>query len=415
MKTDLRKLMEREDIDALWILGSATHNSAMSYFTGSVHVSGAYLFWFRDREPVLFCNAMEREEAASTGINTVVTTKYDSVKILEEAGGNQPKAAALMQEMMFKELGLTSGRVSIYGMVELSDILGSLTFLKELLPDIEFIGEGPQSILLETRATKDETEIERIRQMGKVTTSVVGRVASYLKECRVREDEVLLNEGGSPVTVGQVKTMINLWLAEAGVETPEGYIFALGRDAGIPHSAGTPGDEIRLGKTIVFDIYPQEAGGGYFYDFTRTWCLGYAPQDAQKIFEDVKRVYEDILAELEVDRYAPDFQERTCELFEALGHKSIRKDNQLESGYVHSLGHGLGLDVHERPWFRKGSSPQDILAPGSVVAIEPGLYYPEQGMGCRLEDTVWVRPDGKMEILAEYPYDLVLPMKNWQG
>jgi Xaa-Pro aminopeptidase len=46
-----------------------------------------------------------------------------------------------------------------------------------------------------------------------------------------------------------------------------------------------------------------------------------------------------------------------------------------------------------------------------VVTIEPGLYYPERGLGVRLEDTVWMRPDGKAEILADYPLDLVLPMK----
>jgi len=54
---------------------------------------------------------------------------------------------------------------------------------------------------------------------------------------------------------------------------------------------------------------------------------------------------------------------------------------------------------------------EDRLEPGSVVTIEPGLYYPERGMGVRLEDTVWVRPDGEMEILADYPLDLVLPVK----
>jgi Xaa-Pro aminopeptidase len=52
------------------------------------------------------------------------------------------------------------------------------------------------------------------------------------------------------------------------------------------------------------------------------------------------------------------------------------------------------------------------LAPGVVVAVEPGLYYPERGMGLRIEDTYWLRPDGKMEILGDYPYDFVLEMKN---
>lgn len=415
MKTDLPKLMERENIDAIWILGSASHNSAMTYFTGSVHVSGADLIIIKGKEPVLFSNAMEREEAASTGLKTMVTAKYDMVKLLQETNGNHPKAAAIMRKMMFNELGLTKGRVSVYGKVDIGGVLGSLNHLRELMPDLEFIGEGAMSILLEAQATKDDNEIERIRQMGKVTTDVVRQVANYLQGCQVRDDEVLLNDDGEPVTVGQVKKKINLWLAEEGVENPEGCIFAIGRDAGIPHSAGNPEDQIRLGKTIIFDIYPQEAGGGYFFDFTRTWCLGYAPEEEEKLYQDVKSVYEDIMGELVKDQYAPDFQDRTCELFEARGHKTIRQDAQLESGYVHSLGHGLGLNVHERPWFGVGANPEDNLAAGSVVTIEPGLYYPDKGMGCRLEDSVWVRPDGKMEILADYPYDLVLPMKNWKA
>ena len=54
------------------------------------------------------------------------------------------------------------------------------------------------------------------------------------------------------------------------------------------------------------------------------------------------------------------------------------------------------------------------LAPGVIITSEPGLYYPEKGMGFRIEDTLWVRPDGKIEILADYPYDFVLPMKKWK-
>ena len=415
MKNDLTQLMERENIDAIWILGSATHNSAMTYFTGNAHVSSADLILIKGQEPVLFCAAMERDEAASTGLKTINAAKYEFMKLLEETGGDVNLVGAMVLKKMYKELGLTQGRVAVYGKVDLSSKLGVISNLKDQLPDIVFIGEGNKSILLEARATKDEDEIQRIRKMGIITTGVVGKIAAYLQSCEVNADEILLNKNGTPVTVGEVKKKVNLWLAEAGVENPEGTIFAIGGDAGVPHSAGNPEDKICLGKTIIFDIYPQEAGGGYFFDFTRTWCLGYAPESVIKIYQDVKTVYQTILEELELNGWAPDYQDRTCELFEAQGHKTIRQDNQLQSGYVHSLGHGLGLNVHERPWFGKGANPEDKLAPGSVVTIEPGLYYPEKGMGCRLEDTVWVRPDGKMEILAEYPYDLVLPMENWKG
>jgi len=208
-----------------------------------------------------------------------------------------------------------------------------------------------------------------------------------------------------------VKTKINLWLTERGAENPEGTIFAIGRDAGVPHSAGAAKDVLRLGQSIVFDIFPCETGGGYFYDFTRTWCLGYAPDDVQALYDDVYSVYRQIMDELEAGKPCPEFQVRTCDLFEARGHPTIQRDPQTQQGYVHSLGHGLGLDVHERPWFRREVSPIDRLDPGSVVTIEPGLYYPERGMGARIEDTVWVRPDGGMEVLAGYPYDLVIPVK----
>jgi Xaa-Pro aminopeptidase len=56
----------------------------------------------------------------------------------------------------------------------------------------------------------------------------------------------------------------------------------------------------------------------------------------------------------------------------------------------------------------------NILKPGVIITIEPGLYYPDKEMGVRIEDSYWVRPDGAVEILAEYPYDFVLPMKKWK-
>jgi len=415
MKNDLSLIMERENIDALWVMGDASHNPSMTYFTGTAHVSEADLILIRGKEPVIFCNALEREEAASTGFETIVTAKYGFLKILEESQGILVEANAKLCKMMFEELGLTAGRVAVYGKLEIGPILGILKYLEKMLPEIEFIGEGSDSILLEARATKDIHEIERIREMGKTTTGVVRKTAAYLQSCQVNEDEILLQENGQPLTIGAMHIKINYWLAELGVENPLGCIFAIGRDAGVPHSTGTDEDFIRLGKTIIYDIYPQETGGGYFFDFTRTWCLGYAPEAETAMYEDVKAVYQTIMEEMIMDESAVSFQERTCELFEAQGHRTIRQDGQLESGYVHSLGHGLGLDVHERPWFSKRGSENDLLDPGSVVTIEPGLYYPDKGMGCRLEDTVWVRPDGEMEILADYPYDLVLPMKHWNA
>jgi Xaa-Pro aminopeptidase len=217
---------------------------------------------------------------------------------------------------------------------------------------------------------------------------------------------------GQPLTIGDIKSRIDLWLAERGAENPEGVIFSIGRDAAIPHSSGNPSDLLRLGQTIVFDIYPCEKGGGYFYDFTRTWCLGYAPDAVLKLYEDVRSVFNQVMHEFKVDTHCPVYQRRACELFEAQGHPTLLGTPRTEKGYIHSLGHGVGLNIHERPWFGMNATDEDRLIPGAVFTVEPGLYYPEQGMGVRLEDTVMVCPDGKIKALVEYPLDLILPVKE---
>lgn len=410
MKTDIDALMEEEGIDVLLVTGASGHNPPMYYLTGTPSLTHADLVKKRGEEPVLFYNPMERDHAAATGLPIRNLAEYNLQELLKEHGGDLPKATIARYRKMFEDLGIQEGRVAVYGNSEVGRAYAIFRGLEEALPGLEIVGEVGPSILLRAMQTKDEAEVERIRRMGQITVDVVGRVADYLTSHPV-EDEVLMKEDGSPLTIGDVKKCINLWLAESGAENPHDTIFAIGRDAGVPHSNGTPTDPIRLGKTIVLDIFPTEAGGGYHYDFTRTWCLGYAPPEAQSLYNDVFFVYQQVMDELDSGSPCELYQDRTCELFEAQGHPTVGSDPKTEEGYVHSLGHGLGLYVHERPVFGVGATEQDRLDPGVVVTIEPGLYYPERGMGVRLEDTVWVRPDGTIEVLADYPLDLVLPMK----
>ncbi|HTP02752.1 MAG TPA: M24 family metallopeptidase [Anaerolineales bacterium] len=404
MRSDLDAMMRAAGLDAIVVLGNADHNPPMYYFTGPGHISHAALFKKAGQPPVLYCNAMERAEAAKSGL-TVKALKTGVVEIL----ASQPK-------QLFDEQGLTSGRVGLYGVVGAGDVVSMLGALHRDLPEIEIVGEPQEeSVFLHAMETKDADEVARIRHMGQVTTEVVGMVAKYLTERDVRKDEVLLKEDGSPLTIGDVKGKISLWLAERGARDVEGVIFAIGHDAGVPHSVGTPTDEMRLGRTIVFDIYPAEEGGGYFYDFTRTWSLGYATPEAQQLYDEVRAVYDKVVDNLDLNVGFKEYHRLVCDEFSRNGHKTpMHNEGVLENGYVHSLGHGVGLNIHERPWSRHTAPDDNILRPGVVITIEPGLYYPEKGMGARIEDTYWVRPDGAMEVLAEYPYDFVLPMKKWK-
>jgi Xaa-Pro aminopeptidase len=226
------------------------------------------------------------------------------------------------------------------------------------------------------------------------------------------KDNHLVDVEGKPIRISDVKSRINLWIAELGAENPEETIFATGRDAGIPHSNGNPHDLLELGKPIVFDIFPCEKGGGYFYDFTRTWCLGYADDETVRLHQQVLEVHHQVIHALKVNTPLKGYQTLTCELFAKMGHKTVADQYNLTEGYVHSVSHGLGLDLHESPFSGISATERDILVPGVVFSVEPGLYYPSKGVGVRIEDSVYLHPDGKFEILTEYDYELVLPVKK---
>jgi Xaa-Pro aminopeptidase len=415
MKSDIDAVMQATNLDALIVFGNAEHNPPMYYLTGGGHVSHAVLIKKRGEEAVLFHGDMERDEAAKSGLKCMPYSKYDFDELLKQAGGDGDLAGAMRMEMMLKDAGVTSGRVGVYGTYDVGAIFGLLTRTGKLMPEIEFVGERREgSIFMKAMETKDESEVERIRRMGRITTEVVGLVREYLTSCEVREDEVLLKEDGTPLTVGDVHSRIRLWVSERGAELPSGFIFAIGRDAGVPHSSGTASDLMRLGRTIVFDIYPAEAGGGYYYDFTRTWTLGYATPEAQELYDQVRTIFDKLMENFDLNASFKNYQRMTCEYFESKGHKTPLNTKAPQEGYVHSLGHGVGLNIHERPFSGLQAEDQPLKA-GVVITSEPGLYYPEKGMGFRIEDTLWVCPDGKIETLAEYPYDFVLPMKKWKG
>lgn len=408
MKSDLDALMEKHNLDALLVIGAATHNPMMHYFTGDVHMGDGALIKVRGKQPVLFYNPMERDEAARTGLDTRNLIEYNLPALTKEHGGDAAKGLAARYARMLADCGLEQGRVALFGKVEIGAPFVVFNTLMALAPQYELVGQTGRSVLAEAMETKDEAEAERMRRMGRITAEVVGRVQAYLQSHKAK-DGVLVKADGTPVTVGDVKTLINASALELGVENPHGTIFAIGRDAGVPHSTGNPDDALELGKTIVFDIFLQEPGGGYHYDFTRTWSLGYATPEAQKLYDDVKTVFDDLMGGLEANAPFSLLQERTCDLFEAQGHPTIRQDPAVQEGYVHSVGHGLGLNIHEQPFSRDASV---TLRPGVVVTIEPGLYYPNKGMGVRIEDTVYVRPNGEIEVLADFPHDLVIPIQN---
>jgi Xaa-Pro aminopeptidase len=411
MKSDIDGLMQENDLEALWVSGSADHNPNMVYFTGLHHISNAILMKKRNRPPVLFYNSMERDEASKTGLEMHNLLIYPDPQRLKKCQGNYIKAYTEVYHDLLKDMKISSGKISISGHVDAGTSYILMTALQKAIPKIEIAGMLHSDILRIARMTKDTNEIDHIRKVGKFTTDVVAMTADFLSHQNEKES-VLVDKDGKPITVADIKQQLRLWLTQRDLETPEEIIFAIGRDAGVPHSAGNPSDVIRTGIPIVFDIFPCEAGGGYFFDFTRTWCVGYAPDAVLKLYEQVYEVYQTLISELKDNVPFSNVQDRACELFSRLGHATIADQPGLEEGYVHSIGHGLGLAVHEKPFAGVDASPMDILKPGVVFTLEPGLYYPSKNIGVRLEDTFACINPGKFEVLAHYPLDIVIPLKK---
>src|SRR5512147_126583 len=171
MKSDLDAIMQDRNLDALLIFGDAEQNPPMYYFVGGGHVSSAFLIKKVGKEPVLFYNDMERDEAAKSGLKTVSFSEFPLADFEAQSNGDRLLANALRFRKILEEYGLSAGRVAVYGKVELSLVFGILTRLAQQMPDVEFIGEGMNdSTILRAMETKDDVEVARIRQMGAVTT-----------------------------------------------------------------------------------------------------------------------------------------------------------------------------------------------------------------------------------------------------
>ena len=405
MKQDLDRLMEERGLDAILVGGKMHGNPAMYYMTNGAGLTRGHVLKKRGEAPVLLCSPIEREEAAASGLAVVNMSKYDYLGILREAG-DRLAATVELYRRIFSDLEVV-GRVGFYGLADRGSAWVALNALDAQLEDIEVHGDFDVTPIDVARATKDTSEAERIQEVGRRTCAILTRTVEFLASHRV-SDEMLIQADGTPLTVGRAHQEINRLIAEQRLEDPEGFIFSIGRDAGVPHSRGRSEDVIALGKTIVFDLFPSEAGGGYFFDVTRTFCLGYAPPAVERAYQDVCECVEKLIGAYEVGMEARHYQQMTCEFFEGRGHPTLASDTKTEVGYVHTVGHGLGLAVHEEPRFVDAPSNTGVLEPGHVFTCEPGLYYPDRGFGVRIEDVIWIDPEGAVRDLTEFPKDLVI-------
>ena len=403
MRHDIDTLLRERGIAAALIIKGERPNPTFRYVIGSgAHISTAILVWRPGKRPFLVHSSMERDNAAATGFELTDFGVLGWRKILDEEG-TRDRATARLLATILGELGV-KGRLLVHGIEEIGRYYHILNRLKAMVPGIEFAEEGEVGLFALARVTKEPEEVDAVRAVAGACERAYARIRGMIQGGRL--DGNRLRDAEGPVTIGRLRAAVRRVFFDAGLEEPDGNIIAMGRDAGVPHNVGNDADVLEEGRPIVIDLYPAQQHGGYYFDVTRTYCVGRAPDELREMHALVREAVVRTVDSLALETPARLYQDKVCDLFEARGHKTIRQDDRLEEGYVHGLGHGIGLEVHERP--NLGGTPQneDRITPGSVFTIEPGLYYPSRGLGVRIEDVVYARPDGTFENLTTVPYEL---------
>jgi Xaa-Pro aminopeptidase/Xaa-Pro dipeptidase len=169
-------------------------------------------------------------------------------------------------------------------------------------------------------------------------------------------------------------------------------IIAGGPNGALPHAEVT-GRKFRKGDMIVVDLTLRHQG--YIADATRTFALGRPTAEMEQVYEIVK---ESQKAGLGAARAGA-----TCGQVDAAC-RDLIKERGFEKYFIHSTGHGIGLDVHEPPWVRMNNA--EILQKNMAVTVEPGIYLPGK-FGVRIEDSIIVA-DGRPKVLNRFTKELVV-------
>jgi Xaa-Pro aminopeptidase len=206
---------------------------------------------------------------------------------------------------------------------------------------------------------------------------------------------------GEPLTCERVKRAVEQAFTANGAFADE-FIVSHGPQTAVGHDMGS--GPIAPDEPVCLDHFPRDRDSGCFADMTRVFVVG-TPSDELREFhrlcrEALRRSVEAVKPGIA----GSELHGITCDVFEEHGYPTLRSKQPgevLQDGFYHSLGHGVGLEVHEEPSL--GRAPGELVA-GDVIAVEPGLYRNGYG-GCRLEDLVHVTESGP-EVLTDYPYEL---------
>ncbi|MBI2066989.1 MAG: aminopeptidase P family protein [Deltaproteobacteria bacterium] len=316
-------------------------------------------------------------------VDEVISTSSYSRKLKSQ--GKKEVSEIEILTTVLHERKITSLEVPSYFPIRLARLLEEKGFTVDAIPD-PFYPE---------RQIKSEGEKKKIVNSIRATEEAIRFAIQTIRGTRIRGNKLLWN--GAPLTSEKLRHLMELKMMERGY-LGQKTIVACGKQAADPHCIGF--GPLQPYQTIVLDVFPKSLESGYHGDVTRTVFKGTPSSKVISMYEAVRKAQAKGFSLVRSGVDARDVHAAVAKTMEEQGFKTDFKNGRPE-GFIHTTGHGLGLDIHEPPRIGPRST---LLKKGQVVTVEPGLYYEKLG-GVRIEDDVYVTHKG-CEILSILPRDL---------
>lgn len=370
------------------ILADSTRSPEMRHEV-PVAIPDAFLYAEHGDRRVVVVSSLEaaRVGEVDPGLE-VIPLESLGVDELLASGANRSEVDLQIFTRACKELEIVDASVPPTFPLELADRLRENGI--EVRVDREYFDER--------RRRKSATEIAGLRRAQRACEAALDVARQMLRSATVNGTLVL---DGEPLTSERIKAEVERVFGEHGAYADE-FIVSHGPQTAIGHESGH--GAILPGEPISFDLFPRDRATGVYTDMTRTYVVGDVPDELREYHRLCKEALERVVAAAKPGVNGRALFQITCDLFAEHGYPTQltkQPGEVLDSGFFHSLGHGVGLEVHERPWLGRVG---DDLVPGDVIALEPGLYRAGFG-GVRLEDIAIVTDDG-IEVVTSYPYEL---------
>ncbi len=347
-------------------------------------------------EIVIVASSLEEGRARKESRATAVLNMNEfGLKELSAAGAAGDDLNAKLIARFLESRRITRVAVAAYFPVGLADRLRGMGVELVVASDIS-----------SRRRAKRPDEIAALEQTQRATEDAWAKGVEAIRRASVRKDGTLELDG-EVFTAERLRAVVESRLLDLGCSS-EGAILAPGPQAADPHMIGS--GPLHANEPIVMDIFPQHKTTRYFADMTRTVSKGRPSDEIVKMYEAVQRAQDAGIKALRPGITGREVHELVEDIIFAAGYDTLRAGQQhsprnggLPRGFIHSTGHGVGLEIHEAPNVGRAGK---ALVVGDVVTVEPGVYDPDIG-GVRLEDMLVITESGSRN-LTRAPRQLIV-------